>query len=147
MDAHRSERVSEAVREELAEIIGFELLDPRLGAVSVTDVRVAPDMRNASVKVGLSGDDRAQKESLAALDHARTYLRRELARRLNLRRAPELHFEPDRFTDVDSRVDILLKRARRTRPRDGGSPDASSGAPGPPEPDDGRFSGADHSES
>ncbi len=118
MDTHRTQRVSEAVREELAEIIGFELADPRLGGVDVTEVRVAPDMRHASIKVGLQGDEREQRQSLAALDHARGYLRHELARRLNLRRSPELHFEVDRFAEADVRVDVLLKRARRTRGRD-----------------------------
>lgn len=119
MDTHRSERVSEAVREELSEIIGFELSDPRLGPVDVTEVHVAPDMRHANVKVGLGGDDRSQRDSLTALDHARHYLRHELARRLNLRRAPELHFEVDRFANVDTRVDVLLKRARKSRGREG----------------------------
>lgn len=117
MDTHRSQRVSEAVREELAQIIGFELFDPRLGGVDVTDVQVSPDMRHANVKVGLRGEDLAQQQSLAALDHARHFLRHELARRLNLRRSPELHFEVDRFAEADSRVDVLLKRARKTRGR------------------------------
>lgn len=135
MDTHRVERVSEAVREELAEIIAFELQDPRLAAVDVTDVQVARDMRHAHVKVGIRGDAEAEHRSLNALEHARPYLRRQLASRLNLRRIPELHFEVDRFTEAESRVEILLRRARKTRGREessevqknrGENPEASS---------------------
>jgi ribosome-binding factor A len=52
---------------------------------------------------------------MAALEHAQSYLRRELAFRLNLRRVPELHFELDRHAGADSRIDFLLKRAKKSR--------------------------------
>jgi ribosome-binding factor A len=115
MDQHRAERVSETVREELAEIIGFELEDPRLASVDVTDVRVAPDLRHAHVRIGVAGDEREQQSALAALEHARHYLRHELARRLNLRKIPELHFEHDPVADADERLEILLRRAKKMR--------------------------------
>ncbi len=117
MDERRSQRVSEAVREELAEIIGFEMDDPRLAGVSVTGAEVSPDSRHARVKVVAQGGPAEQQQALAALEHARHYLRRELASRLSLRMAPELHFEPDRWAEADSRVEILLKRAKKTRGR------------------------------
>ena len=115
MDHHRAERVSETVREELAEIIGFEMEDPRLAIVDVSDVEVAPDLRHAHVRVALSGDEREQRAAIQALDHARHYLRGELARRLNLRKIPELHFEPDPGPGADERVEVLLKRAKKLR--------------------------------
>lgn len=117
MDERRSLRVSEAVREELAEIVGFELADPRLRAVTVSQVEVSPDSRYARVKVALYGGEQEQRAALAALDHASHYLRHELASRLNLRKIPELHFEPDRWANADNRIDILLKRAKKTRGR------------------------------
>jgi len=115
MQQHRSQRVSEAVREELSEIIGFELSDPRLASVDVTEVTVSPDSRYATVKVSLGGEEREQNQAMAALDHARHYLRHELARRLNLRKVPELHFEPDHWPDAAARVELLLKRAKKKR--------------------------------
>jgi ribosome-binding factor A len=115
MDQHRSQRVSQAVREELSEIIGFELSDPRLASVDVTDVTVSPDSRHAIVKVSLGGEGHEQRQAEAALEHARHYLRHELARRLNLRKVPELHFEPDHWPDAESRVELLLKRAKKKR--------------------------------
>jgi ribosome-binding factor A len=115
MDERRTQRVSIAVQEELAEIIGFELDDPRLLEVTVTEAHVSPDGRYAHVKVALSGDEREQRSSLAALDHARHYLRHELATRLSLRHVPELHFGLDRNADADNRIDLLLKRAKKSR--------------------------------
>ena len=115
MDERRTQRVSVAVQEELSEIVGFELDDPRLFEVTVTEAHVSPDGRYAHVKVSLGGDERQQRDSLAALDHARHYLRHELATRLSLRHVPELHFELDRNPDADNRIDILLKRAKKSR--------------------------------
>jgi ribosome-binding factor A len=115
MDERRTLRVSETVREELAELIAFELEDPRLAAVNVSEVHVSPDAKYARVKVAVEGDERGQNQAIAALEHARHYLRRELAFRLCLRHVPELHFEPDRNAGADSRIDFLLRRAKRSR--------------------------------
>jgi ribosome-binding factor A len=117
MDERRALRVSEAVREELTAIIGFESDDPRLLPVEVTEVHLSPDGRHASIRVAVRGTERDQRQSLAALDHARGYLRRELASRLSLHHVPELHFEHDRDPDVESRIDFLLKRAKKSRGR------------------------------
>ncbi len=118
MDERRTLRVSEAVKEELSEIIGFEMEDPRLLDVDVTDVQVSPDSRHATIKVGLRGDERNQHQSMAALEHAAGYLRRELALRLQLRHVPELHFEQDKNPNVEGRIDFLLRRVRKSRGRD-----------------------------
>jgi len=117
MHEHRTLRISEALREELSEIIGFEMDDPRVLEVDVTEVHVSPDGRHANIKVAVRGDESRQKESLAALEHAQHFLRRELGIRLNLRHIPELHFERDRNPDVESRIDFLIKRAKKSRGR------------------------------
>jgi ribosome-binding factor A len=117
MDERRTLRISEALREELSEIVGFETDDPRLLAVEITEVHVSPDGRHASIRAALRGDEKEQKESLAALEHAQGYFRHELATRLSLRHVPELHFERDKNPDVESRIDFLLKRAKKSRGR------------------------------
>jgi ribosome-binding factor A len=117
MDSHRAERVSEALREELGELISYELSDPRIGEATVTEVLVSPDMRHAQVRLHLVNTANEQ-ETIRALDGARHFLRRQLAERLNLFRVPELHFEPDVTSAVDGRMEHLLKRVRRGRPRD-----------------------------
>jgi ribosome-binding factor A len=118
MDERRTIRVSETVREELTEIIGFETEDPRLLAIEVVEAHVSPDGRHATVRVACRGTEREQKESMAALDHARHYFRHELATRLDLRYVPEIHFVQDKNPDVESRIDFLLKRAKRLKSRD-----------------------------
>jgi ribosome-binding factor A len=114
---HRLERISEAIREELAEMIGYEMADPRVGSAIVTDVQISPDKRHALVRIHVS-EDSDQKQTLQALDHARSFLRRELANRLDVYRVPELHFEADVASELGGKLDYLLKRIKKGRPRD-----------------------------
>src|ERR1039457_1646692 len=86
MDERRALRVSEAVREELSEIIGFETDDPRLLALEVTDVHVSLDGRHANIRVAARETEREHHESVPGRDHAEGYLRHGLASRLSLRR-------------------------------------------------------------
>ena len=117
MTDHRTERISEALREELSELIGYELSDPRVAGATVTDVQVSPDKRHAFVRVCIL-QDADKQQTLAALDHARNFLRRELSARLDLFRIPELHFEADVASELGGRMDHLLKRVRKGRPRE-----------------------------
>ena len=118
MDPYRSQRVSEAIREELSEIIGYEMADPRLGMVDVTEVLVTPDKRHARVRLHLGGDEKTQADALVALGGARHFLRRQLASRLRLFRTPELLFEADLEAGYQGRLEQLLKRVRKGRPKD-----------------------------
>jgi len=117
MDPRRSERLSEAIREELDELISYELSDPRIDTAGVAEVAVSPDARTARVRVLLNGDAKAQKDCLAALNGARSYIRRMLAQRIDLYRIPELHFEAAVSIELGGRLEHLLKRVRRGRPR------------------------------
>ncbi len=114
---HRTERIAEALKEELGELIGYELSDPRIGAATVTDVEISPDKRHALVRVGIAEGADAQA-TLAALEHASHFLRHELASRLELFRVPELHFEADIATELGGRMEQLLKRIKKGRPRE-----------------------------
>jgi ribosome-binding factor A len=109
MDPHRAQRVSEALREELAEIIEYELSDPRLSGVTVTEVAVTPDLKRAHVMITSGGP------ALEGLEHAKNYLRRVLSSRLRLYRVPELHFEAEDPASPRARVEELLRRVRKTR--------------------------------
>jgi ribosome-binding factor A len=122
MDPHRTERISESMREELAELIGYELEDPRLASVEVTQVILTPDLRQARVLVSLARVDSAPA-SLSALNGARHLLRHKLAERLGLFRTPDLRFEPDSIV-AGGRIPSLLRRVRKGRSRDGKVEDA-----------------------
>jgi ribosome-binding factor A len=118
MDTHRAQRVSEALREELGELISYELSDPRIGDAFVTEVLVSPDLKHAQVRLHMEEGDKKREQTIEALDGARHFLRHQLSERLNMFRVPELHFEADVSPGLNDRVGQLLRRVRRGRPRD-----------------------------
>ena len=106
---HRPERIAETLREEIAQIVGYELEDPRLTMVTVTEVRVADDLRDASIYVTVEGDEQEHEKALIALRHAAPYVRKQLGFALNLRHTPALHFVRDTVEEQATRVDALLR--------------------------------------
>ena len=84
----------------------------------MTEVLVSPDMRRAQVRLHLSDKVDEQKATIRALEGAKHFLKHQLAERLNLFRIPELYFEADISSAVTGRMENLLKRVRRGRPRD-----------------------------
>lgn len=109
---HR-ERLSEALREEIETILEGELADPRIGLVNVSEVQLAPDSRSAHVMVVIEGNESEAKASMEGLLAASGFIRRELAERLKLRRAPELVFVHDRSREYEARIDDLLNRSKK----------------------------------
>lgn len=109
----RAERTADTLREEIAQIVGYELEDPRLTAVTVTDVRLSSDKRAARVYVTIAGDEKEHEAALAALKHAAPYVRKQLGLSLNLPRTPEIHFVRDRVEEEGERVDQLLHEIER----------------------------------
>jgi ribosome-binding factor A len=115
----RTERVADTLREEIAQIVGYELEDPRLGTVTVTDVRLSDNMRSARVYVTVAGDEGEHKAALIALRRAAAYVRKQLGMSLNLPRIPELYFVRDRVEEEGERVDQLLEQIERDWERKG----------------------------
>jgi len=109
--SQRQLRAGELVRHALAEILSRgEVHDPVVQGhmITVPEVRMSPDLRKATIYVlPLGGRD--QKEVLAALDRNRKYLRGEIARRVNLKFAPEIQFRLDRRFDEAERIERLLR--------------------------------------
>lgn len=90
-----------------------DLKDPRIGMASITEVKLSPDLRNATVKVSVVGDGEGRRSAIDGLEHAKGFIRRELGTRLsNLRFAPELHFQLDEGVAYSVRVSQLLKEAQ-----------------------------------
>jgi ribosome-binding factor A len=110
---HRAERIADTLREEIMQIVGYELEDPRLTSVTVTDVRVADDLRDASVYVTVEGDEDEHMKALRALEHAAPYVRKQLGFALNLRHTPALHFVRDTVEEKATRVDALLEGIKK----------------------------------
>lgn len=105
---HRAERLAESLREVVTEIVGYELEDPRLQSVTVTDVRVAENLRNASVFVLVEGNEDEIKQAMLALGRAATFIRQQVALEMNLRYAPQLHFARDTVEENAARIGELL---------------------------------------
>ena len=88
---HRHERVAEEIRHELGIMVAGELKDPRIaGLVTITEVRVTPDLKHARVYVSVMGSAAEQKSTVAGLQAAAGFIRHELTERIQLRRAPEV---------------------------------------------------------
>lgn len=109
---HR-ERLGEALREEIETIVEGELGDPRIGLATVTAVEMAEDARSARVLVAVEGSDEECQRSMEGLSAAATFIRHEVADRLQLRRAPELFFVLDRSEKYGTRINELLKRTKK----------------------------------
>ena len=111
---HRHERIGEEMQHELSAMVAGELKDPRLEcAVTVTEVRVSPDLRQVRVFIGVNGNEKEQADVIRALDHAAGFIRHELVERLQLRRAPELHFVLDRSQQYTERIERLLREIKK----------------------------------
>jgi ribosome-binding factor A len=109
---HR-ERLGEALREEIETLIEGELADPRIGLVNVSELQLAEDSRSARVFVVVQGDDDEAARSMQGIMAAAGFIRRELAERLHLRRAPELVFQLDRSRQYEDRINDLLQRTKK----------------------------------
>jgi len=105
----RPERVADMLREEITQIVGYELEDPRVQSVTVTDVRVSENLRDASVYVLVEGGEEEILAALSALRHAAPYVRKQVGFALNLRHTPEIHFIRDTVEERGARVDRLLE--------------------------------------
>lgn len=109
MSGDRMRRVDEAIREVLSDVLGAqELKDPRIGFVTVTDVRTSADLRHARVYVTVLGDERQREESLAGLRSAHGVLQRRVGTQLRMKRTPTLAFHYDDTTDRAMRMEQLL---------------------------------------
>jgi len=117
LDPHRNQRVAESIREELEELISYELTDPRIGGATITEIHLSPDYRHAHVSLSLAGTAEEQADTLAGLEHAKQFLRHQLAERLQLFRTPELTFVADLSAGLGAKAPQILRRIRRGRPR------------------------------
>ena len=108
----RTERINDLLREEIAELIRRDVKDPRMGGrVSILEVQVWPDLRNAKVYVSVLGSDEEKASTLVALAAAAHFIQRQLGKRLTIRRTPELSFLADETIEEGTRIMSLLDEA------------------------------------
>ena len=109
----RARRVAEQVQRILSEMLRREVRDPRLKPLTITHVRMSPDLSHAWVYYSLLSGDTHESLQGEILDEAAVYLRGPLGRALRLRISPQLHFQPDEELERGNRLDELITRAVR----------------------------------
>jgi ribosome-binding factor A len=115
---YRSERLAEEIRHEVTLMLAGELKDPRLALpLTVTEVRLTPDMRTVRVFVEIEGSDEERLAGMNGLKAAARFVRHELIERLNLRRAPEVIFMADESEEYGQRIDALLQKVHDPKKR------------------------------
>ena len=109
MTKRRANRLGEAIKAEISQMIREELKDPRIGFVTVTDVEVADDLGYAKVYVSVLGNEEQVKKSLEGLNSAVGYVRSEIGKRIRLRHVPEITFKYDQSIEKGAHIAKLLR--------------------------------------
>lgn len=120
----RPERFAETLREEIMEIVGYELEDPRIQSATVTEVRLSDNMRDAKVFILVEGKEDEIRETMKALHHAEKFVRQQVTLSLNLRHAPQIHFIRDTVEEQAQRIDRILEEIKEDSPESSGSPES-----------------------
>ena len=113
MSAERMRRVDEAMREVLSDALTHDLKDPRVGFVTVTDVKTSPDLRHARVYVSVLGDHASVEASLEGLRSAHGYLQGRVGSELRLKNTPALQFVHDDTAERAQRLEALMHETER----------------------------------
>jgi ribosome-binding factor A len=124
--SHRTERIAEQLREEVSQILATEVADPGVGLVTVSRVKVTPDLSLARVYWTILGDAAERKKTEKALQRAAPFVRHVLAGRVTLRRVPEVHFQFDEGLAAHTRVEEILHELHQEE-----AARAEAGAPAP----------------
>src|SRR3546814_756232 len=121
-DFSRSDRVAEQVRRELADLLQFEVKDPRVGMVAITEVEVSGDMAHAKIfySAPVQDNPQAMAELQKGLEKSAGFLRSQLGKRMMLRTVPQLHFVYDTSIDQGMKISRLIDEALGSdhKPRD-----------------------------
>jgi len=118
-ESNRMNRVDEELKKEISNIINYELNNPKVtGLISVTKVKVTPDLRYARVYISMI-NEKNQKATLAALKQSAGYIRTLVAKKVNLRTTPEIIFEFDESIEYGAKIDSIINEiAKDLKPQD-----------------------------
>ena len=111
----RAERIADQIKDQVSQLLSFEVKDPAVGLLTVTHVKMTSDMGLAHVYYTLVGDDAERRKTARALDRATPFVRRRLAEDMNMRRAPEVKFHYDENIERQERVESLLREIAAER--------------------------------
>lgn len=110
--SYRPERLAEAIKKEVSELLRYDLKDPRIGFASITSVEVTRDLRYATIFISVFGQAPDQKGTIEALQKAQGFIRGELSRRIRLRYTPELTFKLDESIGRGTKIIALMQEVK-----------------------------------
>ncbi len=110
-DFSRTRRVGEQIQREMAQLVQQEIKDPRLGLVTISAVKLSKDMSHANIFFTILNDEQSVEETLKILDGASGFLRHELAKRMQLRIVPHIHFKYDESISYGNELSSLINKA------------------------------------
>ncbi|MDI6744814.1 MAG: 30S ribosome-binding factor RbfA [Thermodesulfovibrionales bacterium] len=110
----RSQRVSDLIREEIADIVMNKVKDPRLGFVTVTGAKITEDLKIATIYISVLKEEE-KETALEIINSAKGFIRAELAKRLRMKFIPSLTFRIDESLEYGSRIEKLLKEIKKER--------------------------------
>lgn len=113
VDHPRARKLADRIQVIVAQMLDTRIKDPRLGFVTVTDVRVTGDLQNASVFYTVMGDEEARAETAAALESAKGMIRSEVGKQTGIRLTPTLEFHLDSVPEIAEKFGEALLEARR----------------------------------
>ena len=116
-DVARARRLADRIKQVVAETVERGIKDPRLGFVTITDARVTPDLREATVFYTVLGDDAAHTDTAAALESAKGVIRSEIGKQCRLRFTPTLAFSADHVPETADHIEALVRQAREADAR------------------------------
>jgi len=125
LSSERPARVGDQIRAELGELLAREVHDPGIGFLTLTRVTVTADLQQARVYYTTLGDDKARRDTARALGRATPFLRRQIGRRLRLRRVPELTFFFDESIEGADRIERILRDLSSERAEGGPEADGT----------------------
>ena len=111
----RIEKLQELIKQETSKMLLYDIKDPRIGFVTVTDVEMTGDLREAKIFVSIMGNEEQIKSSMEGLQSALGFVRREIGKRIRLRFTPEISFAPDKSLDYSEHIQKLLLKIERER--------------------------------
>lgn len=110
MSTIKRDRVAERIRIILSELLLREIADPRLQGVTITEVKLDPELMFADIYVNALGDEGREREVMNGLSRAKGFLRREIGKGVRLRTTPDLHFHWDVTLERSERINRLLNQ-------------------------------------
>ena len=111
----RLEKLQELIKQEVGKMLLYDIKDPRIGFVTVTEVEMTGDLREAKIYVSIMGNDEQIKDTMDGLKSALGFVRREIGKRIRLRFTPEISFAPDKSLDYSEHIQKILLQIEKDR--------------------------------